>query len=248
MQPGLYGFPEGGQATAAASPTSSTGRWLRTTVFTANGTWTNMGDANYIVVHLLGAGGGGGGAQSISATGYGSAGGSGAGGGGSIKYILATSLGATEAVSIGAGGTAGASTPTSGSTGGTSSFGAFCSASGGQGGQLCIINTPNTAGPAAQGGIGTGGDVNFRGGSGFPVHSINNTLSHSFPGGNGAMPLGGSGAMGQLNKVVADSFTGLSADANSGGGGSGGLCKFSINDTRAGGTGGSGLCVVYEFA
>lgn len=247
MQPGLYGFPQGGQATAAA-PASSTGRWLRTTVFTSNCTWTKIGDANYIIFYLLGGGGGGGCAQSVSATGYGAAGASGAGGGGCIKYILATALGATESVTIGAGGTAGASTPTSGSTGGTSSFGAFCSASGGEGGQACIINNPITAGAAAQGGIGAGGDINFRGAAGFPIHSINNAISPSFQGGNGAMPIGGSGAIAQMNKVVADSFTGTSADSNSGGGGSGGLCKFSTNDTRAGGTGGSGLCVVYEFA
>ena len=248
MNNGFFGFPLADLNKSAGDKVNVSGRLLRITTLTTSGNWVKQNDVRYIVVELLGGGGGGGGAKSESGPSYGSAGASGAGGGGCRKYILATSLGATEAVSIGAGGTAGASTPTDGSTGGTSYFGAFCSASGGQGGQACIINSPTTAGSAAQGGIGTGGDVNWRGGSGFQICSIYSCISPSFPGGNGAMPIGGSGAMGQMNKVIADSFTGLNADANSGGGGSGGLCKYSTNDTRAGGTGGSGLCVVYEFS
>lgn len=248
MNNGFFGFPLADLNKSAGEKVNVSGRLLRISRFTSSGNWVKQKDVGFIIVELLGGGGGGGGAKSESGPSYGSAGASGAGGGGCRKYILATSLGATEAVSIGAGGTAGASTPTDGSTGGTSYFGAFCSASGGQGGQACIINQPTTAGSTAQGGIGTGGDVNWRGGSGFQICSIADTISPSFPGGNGAMPIGGSGAMGQMNKVIADSFTGLNADANSGGGGSGGLCKYSTNDTRAGGTGGSGLCVVYEYS
>lgn len=245
MQPGLYGFPQGGQATAAA-PTSSTGRWLRTTVFTSNGTWTKIGDASYIVVHLLGAGGGGGAAQSDSN--YGAGGASGAGGGGCIKYILATALGATEAVSIGAGGSAGTSALTDGSTGGTSSFGAFCSASGGEGGRYAIHGDASVIGPAALGGIGTGGDVNFRGGAGSAISGTSSSHAQGNPGGSGAHPIGSSGAPGILQKASPVSTNGVAANANSGGGGSGGVSAFNSGTKQAGGNGGSGLCVVYEFA
>ena len=245
MNLGSYGFPQGGQATAAVASTS--GRWLRTTVFTANGNWNNMFDASYIVVYLLGGGGGGGGSR--GAADYAAAGAPGAGGGGCIKYILATSLGATEAVSIGAGGTAGTNTPTDGSIGGASSFGAFCSASGGEGGRAQNISAPTISGPTALGGIGTGGDVNFRGDSGFPVNGpYQNFPGQSNPGANGALPIGGAGARGNQGTLTTSAFSGISADANTGGGGSGGVSAYAAASPQAGGNGGSGLCVVYEFA
>jgi hypothetical protein len=75
-------------------------------------------------------------------------GGSNAGGGGgtSIKTILAASLGATETVIVGRGG----QIVTAAGVGGTSSFGAHCSATGGTTG-------------SGLGGTGTGGDINING-------------------------------------------------------------------------------------
>lgn len=61
MNLGSYGFPQGGQGSTTTASTS--GRFLRMTAFTANGTWTNMNDASFIVVMVLGAGGGSGGAE-----------------------------------------------------------------------------------------------------------------------------------------------------------------------------------------
>ncbi len=223
------------------------GKLLRITTFTASGVWKKRSDVGYIIVELLGGGGGGGGSR--GAADYAAAGAPGAGGGGCIKYILATSLGATEAVSIGAGGTAGTNTPTDGSIGGASSFGAFCSASGGEGGRAQNISAPTISGPTALGGIGTGGDVNFRGDSGFPVNGpYQNFPGQSNPGANGALPIGGAGARGNQGTLTTSAFSGISADANTGGGGSGGVSAYAATSPQVGGNGGSGLCVVYEYS
>lgn len=84
-----------------------------------------------------------------------------AGGGTSVKLIPASSLGATEVVTIGNGGTLNQTlngAPSgSGQSGGTSSFGAHCSATGATGGA--------PSGPGVPG-VGSGGDVNTVGGVG----------------------------------------------------------------------------------
>ena len=244
MNDGLYGFPLGGQGSTVSASTS--GRFLRMTVFAANGTWNNMFDASYIVVYLLGGGGGGGGSQGVAN--FSCSGASGAGGGGCSKYILATALGATEAVSIGAGGTAGASTPTSGSQGGTTSFGTHCSASGGEGGFYTIVSASGFTGFTALGGVGMGGDINFRGSPGFSVGTQYGSYCSSAPAGNGALPIGGPGARGYNIKNITDASDGDDATANSGGGGGGGVSAYSAASNRSGGDGGSGLCVVYEYS
>lgn len=103
--------------------------------FIASGTWTKPAGLRAIRVRLVGGGGGSDGAYS------------GAGGGYSEKFIQAASLGATETVTVGAGGN------NLGSAGTSSSFGAHCSATGGAGG------------PTGEG-FGSGGDINIRGGRG----------------------------------------------------------------------------------
>ena len=108
-------------------------------------TWTKPAGLKYVVVECVG-GGGGGPSYTGSGTSYA---GVGAGAGYSKKLIAASSLGTTETVTTGIGGTANAGTGTGG-TGGTSSFGSFLSATGGSG---------DTSAP----GSGTGGDINLTG-------------------------------------------------------------------------------------
>lgn len=110
-------------------------------VFTSSGTWTKDTGLKYVVVEVVG-GGGGGAAGSFE--------GGGGAGGYSRKTILASILGATETVTVGAGG----ATEVAGSN---SSFGSHCTGNGGG-------TTTTQAG--APGGSATGGDVNFNGGSG----------------------------------------------------------------------------------
>lgn len=115
----------------------------------------------------------------------------GTGGGYGERLIDASSLGATETIVVGEGGTAG--TPTvDGGNGGNSSFGGFVTANGGFGGQVVMSSgaTPvcfsGVAGPLA--GIG---DISEGGGaSGGPIR-INGDQGQSGPGGDARLGHGG---------------------------------------------------------
>lgn len=109
--------------------------------FTSSGTWTKDAGLKYVVVEVVGGGGGGG---AVSDEGGGGAGGY------SRKLILASELGATEVVTVGAGGAVD-------SSGTASSFGSHCTGNGGGG-----TNNHNGGG----GGSATGGDINFTGNGG----------------------------------------------------------------------------------
>lgn len=245
MNPGLFGFPSPAVLGSNNTTTVSSGdKLLRITTFNSSGNWTKQPDVKYVIVWLLGGGAGGGGAKGGGNNGP--AGGGGSGGGGCIKIIYAAFLLPIEVVTIGQGGSGGAATPTVGSNGGTTSFGAHCSATGGEGG-FYIIGTATLGGGATKGGIGVGGDINFRGQAGSPPMGHYGSYSKSFPGGCGAYPLGGGGAQSVLGTQT-NSYNGISAEANTGGGGSGGACLYdNVASTTSGGDGGSGKCVVWEF-
>lgn len=123
------------------------GGWLRTTVFTANGTWTKGADTNWVEVITTGGGGGGG-------SGTGTSEGSGGGAGATCIAWIDVSAISSETVTIGAGGGDGA-------TGGNSSFGAHHTANGGTGG-----DSASSFPPPGTGGTGSGADLNITGGSG----------------------------------------------------------------------------------
>lgn len=192
---------------------------LRTQQFTASGTYTPHPNMVYCRVFVKGGGGGGGGAGG----GVGACGGGGEGGWGWEEYSDAT-IGASQSVTIGAGGSAGGSDAVGG-TGGTTSFGALLSATGGVGG-----GGRSTTALGGAGGTCTTGTLNGRGACGGSV--ISTTLS-GFGGGSG----GGAG--------VATNANGNSGVANSGGGASGAV--YGSGATKTGGVGGSGYCVVQEY-
>lgn len=133
-------------------------------VFTSNGTYTPTSGMVYCDIEVVGGGGGGGG---VGATGVGQVAVSGPGGGGGYgkKVVTAATIGASQAVTIGAGGTAGTSAPTAGGGGGTTSVGAIVNAGGGVGGTFGTAAT-STVTYGGGGGSGTGGDVNCVGAAG----------------------------------------------------------------------------------
>lgn len=178
-------------------------------------------------------GGGGGGTGQVAV-----AGGAGGGGGGYARKKIAVTPGQIIAVTVGIGGAGGPTgTQTAGSNGGTTSFAAYCSATGGGGGEASVGTLPGT--PASSvGGVGSGGDVNLRGSYGGSGASGTNA-----PGGyTGFGGIGGSnqGLEGGANNYMS---TGSGGDGiGYGCGGSGGGSASGI--AAQGGSGSPGAVVV----
>ena len=180
-------------------------------VFTSSGTYTKPSGLKRVVVYVVGGGG----------AGRSAGGGGGAGGGTAIEVIEAGSVGSTETVTIGAGGTDNTSNPAG--SGGPSPFGSHCSATGGGGGAL------NAGGGhyPGDGGAGSGGDLNITG------QGAN--ITHEAQGGSSAF---GGGGRGSRND-------GTYAHGSAGGafGGGGGGATSGGN----GGDGAAGVVFVFEY-
>lgn len=192
-------------------------------VYTANDTWSKPAGLRFAVIEVIG--GGGGGAGNASASTNNGAGGGG-GGGFARKKVVVGTLGATEAVTVGAAGAAGA-TNNNGGTGGTTSFGTHAVAAGGVGG------ITGAGGPGGAGGIGTTGDLKTAGGGGG-AGAANTALS-----GAGGTSYFGGGAQGRGDGGVADAAQAY------GGGGAGG-CRVASGG-RSGAAGSAGVVIVYEY-
>lgn len=160
--------------------------------------FTSAGASAWIVptgvtrVHVCVIGGGGGGGKRSGAASASAAGG-GAGGGISEGFVTVTP-GASITVTVGAAGLGATTVNTQGQAGGTSSFGAFLSATGGVGGGV-------TSGGA--GGVGTGGSFNSSLGPGQAGINFSNsatvdaglTGAGGGPGGSGITFNSGSGSI-----------------------------------------------------
>jgi hypothetical protein len=175
--------------------------------YTTAGTYSFIVPAGVTAVDVEVWGGGSGSAAGYNASNFASAGG--AGGGYSRKRVTGLIPGGTVTVTVGAAGAAGTTSvlPTAG---GTSSFGAYCSATGGyNNGSLTLTNPCLTAG----GGTGTGGDINATGSwSQGPVATINGAGNSG--GNGGAAAFGGGGGSGNV---------GVSQNGGFPGGGGGGV-------------------------
>ncbi len=194
-------------------------------VFEHDTVWSKPPGLKYIVVEMVGGGGGGGGC-------YNYGGGAGAAAGYTKKIISKASLSATETVTIGIGG-AGGAPQSPGDDGGTSSFGAHCSATGGQGGKAQTTSVSSTIGSA--GGIGLNGDINLTGsGSG-------GVTGPSEPRYIGANSVFGGSAQANGSYSSNDGFSATSYGA----GGSGGSCYNILN--KKGGSGSNGIIIVTEY-
>jgi len=201
--------------------------------FTGNGTYTPSTGMVYCDIEAWGGGGGGGGAQSGF---VGSTGGGGGAGGYAKKVSTAASIGASQTVTIGAGG-AGNSAAT-GSAGASTSVGAICVAAGGSGGATSgAAANPSSGG---SGGAGVTGDVLATGNAGNPGIGVNGSSNIPLGGAGGASSMGGVAAVTVLNGDTA----GAAAAANSGSGGNGASSK---STAQIGGAGGSGYVIITEY-
>ncbi len=219
-----------GDATWANAP----GRLSSFTVITTLGasTYTRPANVTAILVECVGGGGGGGG----TAGGLLSAGAAGSGGSGSYARKYITSPAATYSVSVGVGGTGGATGNNPGTAGNITTFGStIVTCNGGSGGSGSAAGSTSIALGGAGGAVSTGGDLNAAGQAGGNGLTLSITVSASQPGGNS---LFGGGATGVLN---ADGV----AAAEYGAGGSGAATQGTT--PRAGGNGSQGVIVVWEF-
>jgi hypothetical protein len=224
-------------------------------------TWTKPAGLTYVDVQLWAGGGSGG-----SSTGTFSA--AGGGGGAYIRgSFLAGSLGATETVTIGAGGaavTGGGST--NGNVGGNSSFGSKLTIYGGGGGRGTtgsggggggtqsagatastggnpLPSTTSTFGGGNGGGDAVGGSSVYGGGGGSDGDRVGGASVYGGGGGGGGTPgpgAGGVSVFGGNGGAGADSGTAVSGTVPSGGGGG---CR----NSGTSGAGAAGRCIVTEY-
>lgn len=164
------------------------------TIFNGSGTWTKATQGNTGTVAFIeawGGGGAGGARATVSA---------GGGGGGSYnsRFVPVSLLGATETVTVGAGGV-GAGGSSIGASGATSTFGAWLSAPGGGGGNIDSSADAcggGGGGPLSGGGTASGLNPGEAGLPGFPISSKGSctifTASSSMSGAGGGSGVGAS--------------------------------------------------------
>lgn len=229
-----------GKITLSNLATATKANFLASAVvqtFTATGTYTPTSGMIYCLVEGIGGGASGG---SVGSTGGAAkAGSSGGGSGGYFKASFnAATIGASQAVTIGAGGAASAAGVNDGNNGSATSLGSLATANGGTKG---IGN--NAGGSVVYGGggaiIGTGGIINMPGKPGGENSSSWNTNNprDSGPGGDSFYAIGG--------RVTSGSAAG-NIGSGYGAGGSG-CSSGNSQPARSGGAGNSGVIIITEF-
>lgn len=206
-------YNDGALQSSGVAQSSDSGDLISITAFTATGTYTVPANCKSLLVKVVGGGGG--------SAGYLESGGA---GGYSEKLIQGLSPGATVTVTVGGGG-GGVGYYAAAGDGGTSSFGSYCSATGGYGANR---NHSHTGG---HGGIGSGGDVNFAGAGGY---GHGNTISAWGAKGTASYWGGGFGTRHSGGETIGSGAPGTGASPGTTGG-------------TAGKTAAAGMVVVYAY-
>ena len=204
---------------SGASLTGIAGGFSNLQVFTSSGTWTNPGSVTKVKVTVVGGGGNGGTAPGPSPGSVATGGGA----GGAAIEVIPFPSGTNVPVTVGG-------------VGGTSSFGGYCSATGGGAG---VSVNPSFGRIGGAGGSGSGGTINITGGKGggggvaVPVYL-------GITGKGGETIFGGGGA-----PIALASGTDENGDPGSGygAGGSGGGCVYSAGP-KPGGAGKPGVIII----
>ena len=184
--------------------------------FNSSGTWNkpDLDAASRVLIKVWGGGGAG---RKGGSNNYGGGG----GGAYSERWMLLSELGASETVTVGAGGAGVTAANTSGATGGTSSFGSHVSAYGGAGGSS--TGGGGGGGPLSAGNSVTPGSPTITGLSDGGVAGVSSV-------GNPGIYHGGGGGAG----------SGTGGDSVFGGGGGGGVNNGAGGTSVNGGNGGAG--------
>ena len=213
-----------GTLSGNGSGLTNTGGLKSIQVFASVGTttWTKPTGINKVKVYVTGGGGGGGGANVDDVAGGGGAGGT------AIEIIDVSSV-SSVSVTVGGGGAGAAVNVNSSSPGGTSSFGSYCSATGGDryGGNWSL------GGP---GGSATGGSYNIPGGDG-QGGNIDQTGVY-IAGGTGGASFWGGGGRGAIRQSETAARNGQAW--GSGGGGAA--------NSQTSKNGKQGIVIVEEYA
>ena len=192
------------------------GPYISIQSFTANGTYTAPAGTTRVMVQIVGGGGG--------SAGYGESG----GGGGFAEGVFQLASGTSVTVTIGGGG-AGVAYNNVGGQGGTTSFGSYISATGGQGANQYVNHG---GGP---GGLGAGGQTNLYGGTGTG-HLNGGSLGqdgcggYSYYGGGASVPRSQGASASNYSAAI-----GAGASGNEG------------TDGTQGSTGPGGMVIVYAY-
>jgi hypothetical protein len=216
---------------------------INTQIFTSSGTYTPTSGMLYCTIEVVGGGGGGGGSAAGSAA-AGSVGGGGGGGGYSRITVLASTIGASQTVTIAAA-AAGGVGANPGATGGTCSLGSIISATGGVGGATGTAAI-TTAAIGGGGGLGASGTINSTGGAGgFGTFTLISGVAQASVSGVGGNSYFGGGAASVFTAGGAQQFNGNAGQVY-GGGGSGAVTTTS-GSAANGGAGAKGVVVVTEY-
>lgn len=208
--------------------------------FTATGTYTPTSGMDYCNIYLIAGGGGGGYAKSTSSSNGGAGGGGGSGGLMLYFAVSAATIGASQSVTIGAGGAGGiASSVTIAGNGGDTSIGSLSTAGGGTGGDSAPTSSTvvYSAGCSAGGATSSGSGTFINGETGILgfIDAANQV---------GISGTGGSSFIGAGGMAITTAATG--ATATGPGGGGGGALAFAGTD-RDGGAGADGIIIIHEF-
>ena len=199
------------------------------TTFTATSTYTPTSGIVYATFECWGGGGAGGGVAASSTSG--AAGGGGAGGY-SRKTVPAATIGASQIVTVGVGGSPGVAGNNPGGNGGNTSVGSICVANGGSGGNGAAANGRSGGGNGGAAGTGDIAGVGQYGGTAESVAA--SALSGT----------GGSTLIGSGGPSVGVAGSGANGIGN-GTGGSGGVDTTTTAQT--GGAGMPGFVIITEF-
>lgn len=214
---------------------------IKTQTFSSSGTYTPSTGLQYAIYECVGGGGAGGGSTGAAQL---LINGGGGGGGAYARGVSsAATIGGSQTVSIGNGGT-GAS-GSNGGNGGATSIGSLCIGGGGSGG---TVATASAVGLGGQGGIATAGNTLVTSGgvgqSGVWVNNAPGSTIVQGPSGAGGNSIWGGGGVGVSGGDP--SATNGVAGLIYGGGGSGGQTNDdAVNVT--GGNGANGYVIITEF-